>query len=415
MSRNLLLLTIGIYLSLSSSVDVANASEDIKFSGTIALEPRWFWNESLFASDSRHEGISNSVLAVPEMDAKLGENTSLRLVGFYRHDEADQERTHSDVREAYIVHYRPTRFGELEVRVGLDRVFWGATESHHLIDIVNQTDLVEDPDEESKLGQPMIHFTLSTDAGIFELFGLPYHRQRTFPGFKGRLGLPIPIETDSVLYESDDEERHFDVAFRYSHTFGFLDTGISGFIGTNREPYLLPNVSTGLHLSVVPLYTQISQASVDLRLQHGGWLLKFEGLFRSGALNRVGKSEDYVAFVGGFEYPIYSLFGSVVDMTLVAEWSFDERREYATTRFDNDLFLASRVRLNDFQDTTITASTQLGFDNDSRISTLEFSRRVTERVSFAMEIVILNEIAIEDVLYPLKNDSYLELGISYGF
>lgn len=415
MSRKLLLMTIGIYLSLSSSLDIANASDDVELSGTIAVEPRWFWNESLFASDVRHKGISNSVFALPVMDAKLGENTSLRLVGFYRYDESDQDRTHSDVREAYVVHYRPTPLGELEVRVGLDRVFWGATESHHLIDIVNQTDLVENPDEESKLGQPMVHLTLSTDAGIFEMFGLPYHRQRTFPGRKGRLGFPIPIETENVLYESDDEERHFDFAFRYSHTIGFLDVGISGFVGTNREPYLIPNVSSGFHSSFLPLYTQISQGSIDLRLQHGGWLLKFEGLFRSGALNRVGRSEDYVAVVGGLEYPIYSLFGSVVDMTLVAEWSFDERREYATTRFDNDLFIASRVRFNDFQDTTITASALLGYDTASRISSLEFSRRVTERVSFAMEIVLLNEIAVEDVLYPIKNDSYLELGVTYGF
>ena len=191
MSRKLPLLTIGIYLSLTSNLSIANASDDIEFSGTIAFDPRWFWDDSLFGSDSRDKGISNSVYVMPEMDAKLTENTSFRAVVFYRYDETDRDRTHGDVREAYLVHYRPTRLGELEMRVGIGRVFWGVTESHHLIDIVNQTDLVENPNEEFKLGQPMIHLTLSTESGIFELFGLPLHRQRTFPGPEGRLGFSL--------------------------------------------------------------------------------------------------------------------------------------------------------------------------------------------------------------------------------
>lgn len=415
MSRKLLFCIFGTYLSLGGCVGIVSASNNIELSGTIALEPRWFWDHSLFGSDSRDKGISNSVFVMPEVDAKLSESTSLRLVGFYRYDDTDRDRTRGDVREAYLVHFRPTPLGELEMRVGLGRVFWGTTESHHLIDIVNQTDLVENPNEEFKLGQPMIHLTLSTESGIFELFGLPFHRQRTFPGPKGRLGFPFEIDTDGVLYENDQEDRHFDVAFRYSHTFGYLDAGISGFIGTNREPFFVPNFGLNFPLSFSPLYTQISQTSIDLRLQHSGWLLKFEGLRRTGSLNRLGTEEDYTAFVGGFEYSFFSLFGTVADMTLVTEWSFDERRERATTRFDNDLFVASRFSFNDFQGTTVTASVLLGNDNDSAIASLEFSRRVSESVSVAMELVLLNEIAADDVLYPLKNDSYLEVGLTYGF
>lgn len=415
MSTRLFLWVCCLFLLPNCCISIAHANENVQFAGSIALESRWFWDPTNFGLVARDAGLANGIVIKPELDAEVGESTSLRISGFYRYDDMDSERTHGDVLEAYVVHYRPTPLGEFEVRVGFDRVFWGTTESNHLIDIVNQTDLVENPNEEYKLGQPMIHLTLSTDSGIFELFGLPFHRQRTFPGLEGRLGFPFSIDTNNVLYESDDEERHFDVAFRYSHTFGYLDAGISGFIGTNREPFFVPNSLSSLPLSFSPLYTQISQTSLDLRLQHSGWLLKFEGLHRTGALNRLGQSEDYTAFVGGCEYSIFSLFGTGTDMTLVAEWSFDERRERAPTRFDNDLFIASRVRFNDFQGTTVTASVLLGNDNDSRISTVEFSRRFSERVSLEMELVFLNEIATEDVLYSLKNDSYLQLGISYGF
>ena len=403
------------YVLLNCYGGTAHANENVQFAGTIALETRWFWEPTNLGVFSQDEGLASGIVGKPEIDVEVGANSNLRLSGFYRYDDLDAERTHGDVQEAYLVHYRPTSLGELEIRVGLDRIFWGVAESNHLIDIINQTDLVENPNEEFKLGQPMMHLTLSTDFGIFEFFGLPFHRQRTFPGPKGRLGFPFPIDTNNVRYESDDEERHFDVAFRYSHTIGFLDAGIGGFIGTHREPFFVPNLEPSVPLSFSPLYTQISQTSIDLRLQHSGWLLKFEGLHRSGALNRLGISEDYSALVGGVEYSFYSLFGTVADMTWVAEWSFDERRERATTRFDNDLFIANRVRFNDFQGTTITASLLLGQDNDSAISSLEFSRRVSESVSVAMELVLLNEIATDDVLFPLKNDSYLEVGVTYGF
>jgi len=73
------------------------------------------------------------------------------------------------------------------LRLGVDRVFWGVVESRSLVDIVNQTDLVEHPDEKTKLGQPMAHVTWSGDWGALEVFGLTGHRPRTFPGRHGRL------------------------------------------------------------------------------------------------------------------------------------------------------------------------------------------------------------------------------------
>ena len=36
--------------------------------------------------------------------------------------------------------------------IGLGKVFWGVTEFNHLVDVINQTDLVEGIDGEAKLG-----------------------------------------------------------------------------------------------------------------------------------------------------------------------------------------------------------------------------------------------------------------------
>ena len=82
---------------------------------------------------------------------------------------ADDRRSHFDVRE--LMYQRV--FDDFELRAGLGRVFWGVTESYHLVDIINQTDLVEDIDLEDKLGQPLVNLTLIRDWGALDLFALP--------------------------------------------------------------------------------------------------------------------------------------------------------------------------------------------------------------------------------------------------
>ena len=52
-------------------------------------------------------------------------------------------------------------------------MFWGVTESQHLVDVVNQTDLVENPDGEEKLGQLMVNLTVARSWGTLNLFVAP--------------------------------------------------------------------------------------------------------------------------------------------------------------------------------------------------------------------------------------------------
>ena len=92
--------------------------------------------------------------------------------------------------EAYLLFFGEIRSQEWELRLGVDRVFWGVTESRRLVNVVNQIDLVEHPYKEPTLGQPMVHITLSGDWGAVELFGMTWHRPRTFPGRSGPFAVP---------------------------------------------------------------------------------------------------------------------------------------------------------------------------------------------------------------------------------
>ncbi len=121
-------------------------------SGFIASEVRWFPHPPSF--DAQLSGAEPSLILSPELryrseDGKVKATFSpfTRLTG------RNSDRSHVDIREAYI----STRGDGWDFLVGVNKVFWGVAESHHSVDIINQSDLLEDTDEEDKLGQPMLN------------------------------------------------------------------------------------------------------------------------------------------------------------------------------------------------------------------------------------------------------------------
>ncbi len=233
------------------------------FSGDLSLQGRRYPESPTFPGQ---RSTASGVVIEPTLYAESEQGSSFTFTPFYRHDSADSQRTHADVREAYFLTYGDWGESAWELRLGIDRVFWGVAELNGLVDIVNQWDLVEHPRDRPKLGQPMAHLTISGDWGIAEAFVMPYHRERTFPGPAGRLRSGLLIE-DDALYESSDEERHVDYAVRYSNFVGVLDFGLSAFVGTSREPSFLINRQSGAAPSsapsLIPYYEQMRQFGVD--------------------------------------------------------------------------------------------------------------------------------------------------------
>lgn len=203
------------------------------FSLELEGEYRYFYDSPQFEGQENH---FPSLAITPEYTLEWNDGyESINFTGFFRLDR-DDARTHWDIRELYY----QKAYNNWELSIGLKKIYWGVTESNHLVDIINQTDLVETFDGEEKLGQPMVQYTLSTNnIGTFDFFYLPFHRKRTLPGKKGRLRFPIVIDKDDVTYESSAKEWHQDFAFRWSHYVGAFDIGLSHFYGNGREIYFL--------------------------------------------------------------------------------------------------------------------------------------------------------------------------------
>jgi hypothetical protein len=371
--------------------------------GEIALEAREFPATPL---DAAQHGANLSLSAEFEFYRRWDDGRqSFTLKPFARLDQHDDKRSHFDLREAVWIFNE----GGLEVRLGVDKVFWGVTEVNHLVDIINQTDVLENPDGEQKLGQPMLKFSAERGFGTLDLYLMPYFRERRYPSVAGRPRTQPRIADELSRYENRREQGHPDLALRWSRVLGDWDLGLAYFHGTGREPALLPALDGDGRPVLVPRYQIIHQASVDLQGVVGDWLWKGEALYRKGM------AEDYLAFTGGFEYTVYGLGGSDADLGLLGEVMWDGRGDSTTTPFDRDLFAGLRWVANDVDGSEVLAGVVHDWSNGSRFFNLEASRRFGNVWKAGLQARLWSSVARDDPLYGLRNDDYLELKLSRYF
>lgn len=379
----------------------ATLAEEVDFSASIGLEFRGFTENARFPEQAN--GIVPSLFIEPEIKWRSDDRKNrFSFVGFSRYDEQDSKRTHSDIREMYWSY----NAGDWTTTAGINKVFWGVAESVHLVDTINQTDLVEDIDQEAKLGQPMIMISNQKDWGKLDLFILPYFRERTFPSTAGRFNFGANV-SDDVIYESSAEQHHVDLALRYSHYFGDVDVGLHVFEGTNREARLVPSADFSQFFAV---YDQMSQLGIDLQYTNEAWLWKFEGIYRD---TRV---DSFFAAVGGFEYTIFQIGGSDADLGLLMEYQFDDRNQLsAPTLANNDLFLATRYALNDAQDSSILAGLVFDVENNTTFVNVEAERRIGENLSASLRIRALTNVDEQDIANAFAQDDYVQLSLKWFF
>ena len=385
-------LIIGL-LSLSASPCILS----VELAGNIAFEITAYEDEGQFNGQDYQSNVAAA--AQPEFywEWDKGDN-SLVFTPFFRVDENDEERTHGDIREFAWTYVN----NHWEVHTGIRKVFWGVTEFVHLVDVINQTDSVESVDGEEKLGQPMVQLSLATDWGIVDGFILVGFRERTFAGRDGRLRPQIIVDTDQVGYESNDEDKHIDLALRWSHSVNVFDMGIAIFEGTDREPILEPELTHG-GLVLKPFYQQVTQVGVDLQATLDSWLWKLEALYKDSDRDRFAASQ------AGFEYTFYGVAESATDIGALLEYGWDERGEEASSLSQNDIYLGTRITLNDTHDSTLLMGLSYDVDYHTRSFLIEASRRLNDRWTIAIEGLFLQAGNTDDPSAALAQDDRLQL------
>lgn len=378
------------------------AADSLSFGAQATLEARYFAEAGAFSGQNDDTQLSFTFQPDIGWDSDDGKH-QIRFAGFYRYDSLDDARTHADIREA---NYRYSN-ADWDILVGVNRVFWGVTESRHLVNIINQIDAVEDIDEEDFLGQPMLQIGRQTELGRFDLYLMPGFRERQFPSLAGRLRTGLPVDESAATFESSKGTHAPEAALRYSHYIGDLDIGLHVFHGSSREPTLTVN---GGGTALEPFYPTITQVGVDLQYTTDAWLWKLEGIVRKG------QGKTFGAAVAGAEYTLYQVGGSGMDLGLIAEALYDGRDDTVyPTIYDRDVFVGARLALNDEADTSVLAGLLTDVDDGPQALRIEAERRLGE--NWAVELV--GQAFLEDdpanTAQNFEHDSFFTLRLKHFF
>ena len=374
-------------------------ARSLEISGYAGFEPRLFVNAPVFTGQ-HHDSFSASLQ--PEFYQQWnGGQDSVLFTPFVRLDNADSKRTHFDVRE--LLFQRVAQ--DWEFRAGIGKVFWGVAESEHLVDIINQTDAIENVDGEEKLGQPMINLALIRHWGTLDLFILPGFRERSFPGTGGRLRRALVVDTNNASFESAAGNLHTDFAVRWSASLGDWDIGLSHFYGTSREPRFMLSTDVAGSLMLIPRYDLVHRSGLDVQATMDNWLWKLEFIHESG------QGDAHIAWVGGLEYTLYGIADSRADVGIVAEHQFDSHGHAGPSPFQNDLFVGLRLAFNDVKSTEVLAGVIQDLGGDASLLSIEGSRRLNENWKIEFESRLWSRVAKRDPFRAIAQDDYVQLNL----
>ena len=374
----------------------------VQASGYAAADGRAFARNAKYAGQDRGDGVS--LVVEPQFELKSEDGVhDAKVRPFYRLDPNDEKRSHADLREG---RYKLS-VGHFEAGVGAGIFTWGVLESYKPTDVMNQTDFVEATDGSQKLGLPYGSLGWVGDKAAFRLYYLPYFRDRTFQGIRGRPRFSVPIDTDDPIFATRARRWQPSGAARFTLNLGDFDLGAGLFAGLSREPRFIAELTTG---QISPRYDLMEQGSIDAQWTLGAFVLKAEGFVRLWG-------DSMRAFGGGGGGADYTFFKAVgeADVSLAAEFLFDTRPVDAPpTFFDHDGFLGLRIAANDTSNTEVLAGALVDVLDGSMFGKAGVSRRFGDhwRVSCDVNIFLGPHGKLESAF--LKDD-YAHARIAYFF
>lgn len=358
--------SLGVALSAFAALTgLGCATATVTASGRMATDGRVFVQPPRYPGQELGTGVS--LVVEPRIELVLPPAHTFTVHPFYRLDPIDTNRSHADVREAF---YRVTT-DSFVVSAGVGIFGWGVLEAHRPADVLNQHDFVESLDPNARLGQPYVEAGWIGERSSLKLYYLPWFREQTFPGVRGRMRFPTNVDHEHAEYEPRAGPWHPSAAARYTLAIGDVDLGVSLFTGLSREPAFVLELTSG---EVVPRYDLSNQASVSAQWTLDATTLKAEVFVRAW-------TAQWRPFIGGgvgVDHTVFQLFGES-DLSVAAEFFYDSRPVDApVTFFNQDAFVGARLALNDVSNTELSTGVVVDVVEGATLGRLTLSRRFGE-------------------------------------
>lgn len=368
----------------------------MELSGSAGITYRHYWDDPLYIEQK--DGDTTEIVIKPEVKNEISNQLKFKFRGFVRESNNDGARNHSDIRELLLTFHQ----GSFDLSAGIGKVFWGVTESRHLVDVINQVDLIEDFLEEEKLGQPMINFSTVTELGAVSFYWLPYFRKREFPDIEQRFRYPPAFQVNDPVFLDGRHNKHRDYALRYSNSWDEIDLGVSFFDGNGRTPWFV--TIDGI---VKPVYSREKQLGFDLQYTIDAWLIKHESVYNQNDF------EDYFSTVNGFEYTFFQLNDGSFDLGVLFEHLYSNKNDVVDDVFNNDVFAGVRVALNDVQSSSLLFGVIYDPESSEGIIKFESEKRIGEDWTISINAIrVLNP---KLNFQSFSNDSFIEATVLYHF
>jgi len=369
--------------------------------GSLGAETQIYPDAPLYPDQNR-DHFQVSTYATLNASADLG-NARFDMELFGRIAPDATKEASGDVRQAFV----RVPFGNAEVKAGILTEKWGVLEAWNPVDIINQSDLIEDFQGKVKLGQPGVLMTLPLGDATVSFFGTNVARSRRFGQDEDRFQV-LPARVVDEHFEGGRSSPTG--AIRVELPIGPVNVAVSQFIGTAREPVLTAVVGpTGLE-GFRASYERISQTSFEAALVLGDSVIKTEVIHQ-----RTNEGASWGGGVG-IETSFSKIANGPGDLTLYAEAYGDSRADdAAVTPFQRDVFLGARYTFNDTDDTLLELRNTHDLEWGSDLIELRASRRVLQDAVFTFSLLKVANEDRDPALSSLSRDTQIKLQLAQFF
>ncbi|WP_199610179.1 hypothetical protein [Flocculibacter collagenilyticus] len=388
-----------LYLAISSAgFNAPCFAADLldNISVDLATTGRYYFN-----AEDKNQTVNNQFSKGIKAEAKFShkfEHAKFNSQVFANWNDADEARRYIDIRKANL-YFRKNDF---TFGAGVDTFFWGVSESINVVNVMNQSDLMESLDGKVKLGQTFVSVSNRFSNGDISFYYLPEFRAITFPE-RPSYGLPI---ADHDQYEDDKKDGGF--AARGLFYYDQFEFAVSYFKGTRRSPILMRQSPSSPLLT--PYYLQTENMMFDGVYLSEDFTLKLEA--------KAGKelNNGFTTANLGIEYPSYLFADYIEEVTFIAEYVFDDRKLTAETHGQNDLFIGAKFDFGDTNQGRVRFLYSYDFDYSGQYAELSYQYRLNDYVRVKAKVMkVLTAEPTDQRLYALTGEEFAKFSLHYAF